>query len=100
MSHKYFNSIITTHRGRRGSIHAFLRSIFNSSRMVEKDSFEIIIADLDTDPKIGKIVNIYKDSLNIKYLKVTLVGVFISSGFVDSEFNTSSHQWYFLEMFL
>jgi len=38
--------------------------------------------------------------INIKYLKLTLVGVIISSGFEDTECNTSAHQWYILKMFL
>jgi len=79
MTDKYFNSIISTHRGRRGSVYAFLRSIYISSSRIDKDSFEIIIADLDTDTNVDRIIEKYKSKLNIKHLKIPYTGLFWKS---------------------
>jgi len=79
MDHKYFNSIISAHRSRKGSVRAFLRSIYLSSKRVDKDSFEVIIADLDVDGEVDRIINSYKDRLNIKHCKIKYDGLFWKS---------------------
>jgi len=79
MEEKYFNSIITSHRGRRGSVHAFFRSLLLSSRYVDKNSFEIVIADLDTDQEVDRIIEGYKKYLNITHCKINYDGLFWKS---------------------
>lgn len=79
MAYKYFNSIISTHRGRKGSVRAFMRSILLSSKYVNKDTFEIIIADLDIDSEVDSIINSYKDKLNVKHRKIKYSGLFWKS---------------------
>jgi len=79
MEHKYFNSIISTHKGRKGSVRAFLRSIYLASKLIDKNTFEIIIADLDTDKEIDLIINSYKDILNVTHCKINYDGLFWKS---------------------
>jgi len=79
MGHKYFNSVITSHRGRLGSVRAFLRSLFLSSRSIDINSFEIIIADLDKNDEVDKAIGSYKDKLNITHCKIKYDGLFWKS---------------------
>lgn len=62
-----FNSIITTHRNRIGSLRAFLRSIFIASKY-SNEKFEIVISDLQKDFESKKIIEEYSDRLLIKHL--------------------------------
>ncbi len=79
MDHKYFNSIISTHKGRKGSVRAFLRSIFLASKHINKDTFEIVIADLDIDMEVDRIIDSYKDRLNVTHCKIKYGGLFWKS---------------------
>jgi predicted glycosyltransferase involved in capsule biosynthesis len=77
--YQYFNSIITTHKGRLGSVRSFLRALLLSSKKVDKNSFEIVIANLDTDVKVDNVIDGYKDKLNIKHCKIAYDGLFWKS---------------------
>lgn len=62
-----FNSIISTHRGRLGSLKAFLRGLHVSSKYAKKD-FEVVISDLHPDESSKSIIDSYKDKLPIVHL--------------------------------
>ena len=46
---------------------------------IDKDTFEIVIADLDKDPAVDLLIRNYRDKLNIKHLKIDYDGVFWKS---------------------
>ena len=79
MEEEYFNSIITSHRGRKGSVRSFFRSLLLSSKHIDRNSFEVIVADLDTDQEVDRIIDEYKKHLNINHCKINYTGLFWKS---------------------
>jgi glycosyltransferase involved in cell wall biosynthesis len=75
----FFNSIISTHRDRIGSLRGFLCSIKLASKYVNKDSFEVVITDLGQDDSIETIINAYRNFFNIKLLRPRYKGTFWKS---------------------
>jgi len=73
---KYFNSIVTCHRGRRLALRAFLRAFSLAVKHLDKDSFEIVITDMDDSESL---INKYSDVLNINLCKVKYDGPFCRS---------------------
>jgi len=71
---KYFNSIVTCHRSRRWALRAFLRAFSLAVQYLDKDSFEIVITDMDKDS--STLVDRYRDVLNINLCKVEYDGIF------------------------
>ena len=71
---KYFNSIVTCHRDRRLALRSFLRAFSLVVSYVDKDSFEIVITDMDEDNR--SIVDRYTDVLNINLCRVKHDGIF------------------------
>lgn len=76
MGYKYFNSIISTHRERLGSVRSFLRSIEIASELVDKDSFEVVITNLGDESKVDAVIQYYQQKLNIKHCKIKYGGLF------------------------
>lgn len=76
MGDRYFNSIITTHGNRLGSMRALLGSLSIAAEEIDKDSFEIVITNLDPDPKADEMICGYRDKLNIKHCKINYQGLF------------------------
>ena len=76
---KFFNSVITTHRDRIGSLRGFLCSLRLASNYVDKDSFELVITDLGQDDKIEVIVDAYRKFFNIKLCRPKYKGTFWKS---------------------
>jgi len=74
---KYFNSIVTCHRDRRWHLRAFLRSFYLANRYINKDDYEIVITDMG--PSTDKIIDPYRDIINIKQCKVDYDGPFYRS---------------------
>ncbi len=71
---KYFNSIVTCHRGRRLALRAFLRAFSLAVKHLDKDSFEIVITDMDESS--DTLIDKYSDVLNINLCKVKYDGIF------------------------
>lgn len=71
---KYFNSIVVCHRSRRLALRAFLRAFSLAVPYVGKDSFEIVITDMDKDS--DSLIDRYSDVLNINLCKVKHDGLF------------------------
>jgi len=71
---KYFNSIVTCHKSRRWALRAFLRAFSLAVKYLNKDSFEIVITDMDEDS--DGLIDKYKDVLNINLCKVKYDGIF------------------------
>ncbi len=74
---KYFNSIITCHRDRRWHLRGFLRSFYLANRHIDKDDYEIVITDMG--PSTDKIIDPYRDAINIKQCRVDYDGPFYRS---------------------
>jgi predicted glycosyltransferase involved in capsule biosynthesis len=75
---KIFNSIIVCHKNRRWSLRAFLQSFYLASKYINRDTYEVVITDMDGDIN-NKLINKYKKYFNIKHLKVRYNGIFWGS---------------------
>lgn len=62
-----FNSIVSTHRDRLGSLRAFLQGLFIASSYAKED-FEIVITDLHPNSNSKDIINEYRSKLPIKHI--------------------------------
>jgi len=71
---KYFNSIVTCHRSRRLALRAFLKAFSLAAPYVGKDTFEIVITDMDESS--DSLISRYSDILNINLCKVKYDGPF------------------------
>lgn len=69
-----FNSIVTCHRGRRLALRVFLKAFSLAVKHINKDSFEIVITDMDEDN--DALIDRYSNVLNINLCKVKYDGLF------------------------
>lgn len=74
-----FNSIITTHRDRLGSLRGYLCALSIAAKYVDRDSFEVVITDLGESEKVNATIRGYQKYINIKHLSPNYNGIFWKS---------------------
>lgn len=74
-----FNSIISAHRDRLGSLRGYLCALSIALKYVDRDSFEIVITDLGKSEKVNVTIKEYQKYMNIKHLLPDYNGTFWKS---------------------